>query len=87
MSFRQVVEFWIFVFFFVSCHTLEGRDPKSLEMSLRNIWMVSKSEFVDVFSHVYDVSAISQLEEMLDVIIDKTNGNVAVDVEISFLAA
>ena len=40
--------------------------------------MVSKSEFVDVFSNVYDVSAISQLEEMLDVIIDKTNGNVAV---------
>ena len=51
------------------------------------MWMVSKSEFVDVFSHVYDVSAISQLEEMLDVIIDKTNGNVAVDVEISFLVA
>ena len=49
--------------------------------------MVSKSEFVDVFSNVYDVSAISQLEEMLDVIIDKTNGNVAVNVEISFLAA
>jgi len=34
---------------------------------------ISKSEFVDVFSNVYDVSAISQLEEMLDVIIDKTN--------------
>ena len=49
--------------------------------------MVSKSEFVDVFSNVCDVSAISQLEEMLDVIIDKTNSNVAVDVKISFLAA
>ena len=49
--------------------------------------MLSKSEFVDVFSNVYDVSAISQLEEMLNVIIDKTNGNVAIDVKISFLAA
>ena len=61
--------------------------PPSTIAYLRNIWMVPKSEFVDVFSNVYDVSAISQLEEMLDVIIDKTNSNVAVDVEISFLAA
>ena len=49
--------------------------------------MVPKSEFVDVFIFFYDVSAISQLEEMLDVIIGKTNSNVAIDVKISFLAA
>ena len=36
---------------------------------------ISKKEFVDVFSNVYDVTALSQLEEMLDAITDGTNNS------------